>query len=177
MVFLLVSLVSAGEIRQIDIENDFVDKNGLIITVKEQEGIEFNMFDGRHILTIDKIHRKGVDVNAFLFVDGDQKTTYITLSSKRTLKLDLNRDGIGDLFVGFKEFLSEDQAKLVLFYPGQENKGEEISEITGEVVASTPKDINYITWYFGITLAILILALISVLISKRKVKADDKANL
>ncbi|MFH1593054.1 MAG: hypothetical protein ABIB47_06845 [Candidatus Woesearchaeota archaeon] len=172
LLLLLTTIVVAGEIRKIDLEKDLGDKNGLILEVTSGDAIEFDMFDGRHIVTIDKIHQKGVDLDVFLFANRgeDQKVSYMTVSPKRTVKLDFDKDGIGDLYIGFKEFLSEDTAKIIFYNPNIETIQEDnnMEEITGEIIARTPKASNYIHLFFGLTILVLILLVVFFSISEKK---------
>lgn len=161
VLLLLMTIAIAGEIRKIDIEEELGNKDTLFIDIKTGEGLEFDMFEGRHVISVDKMHEKGVDFDIFLFVnkDEDQKVSYMTVSPKRTIKLDFDKDGVGDIYIGFKEFLSENRATIIFYNPLAEiaGDGRRLEGITGETIAKTPGNSKYIHLFFGTTIVILLL--------------------
>jgi len=176
LIFLLcLNLINAGEIKKIDLENS----NRLTIDISVKDGIEFSILGNRHVITIDKITKKGVDLEIFLFIDNDQQVSYITIINNSTLKLDLNEDGKGDLYVGFDRFLSSNSARLIFFRPINQadilqNNDNELKE-PPEVMNGKLIKYNFLTWYLPVVLIILIIILSFILIySKQKEKNKNK---
>ena len=174
MLLISISLTNAGEIRKIDLENN----NRLAIDLLVKEGIEFTMLDNRHIITIDKITNKGVDLDVFLFIDEDQKVSYITVNKNSTLKLDLDKDGKGDLYVGFDKFLSNDGARLIFFRPidqvdALQNNTNNLKEAP-VIIKDKSVKYNFLTWYLPLVLIILIIILSFLLIYSKRKKIKDK---
>lgn len=162
LILLTVSLVFAGTINQIDLDEKITH-----IAITEGDAIEFNLFEGRHVIGIDKIHKKGVDLDVFLFVDGEQRISYITVGEERTLKLDLDKDGKGDLFVGFEQFLIDEGAILKFYLPGEETNN---NQATGLAIKedNNSKEGDLMNWYFGIVILVLtILLIVTITIHKR----------
>lgn len=138
LIGLLLSLilVSAGEVVPIELKLD----DPLTVDLEVSSGVEFNMFDGRHIVNLDKITKKGADLDVFLFVNRgqEQSVSYMTVTPKTTLKLDLDKDGIGDIYVGFSGFI-DNGAKLIFYHPSdKEDKG--LDDTTGAVTVDGIED-------------------------------------
>jgi len=166
---ILVS-VQAGEIRKIDFEGE----NSLIVNIPFQDGVEFDMFNGRHVITIDKITPKGVDLNVFLFVEGNQSIYYVTVKKERSIKLDFDRDGKGEIYIKLNEVREGKIASLLFLtaaapeneLPHRENEG--ISDVTGSIVNSPYS--TAINKLFGFIIGVLVLAFIIILIINRAKK-------
>ena len=173
LLIILVNLVlGEGEIRKIDIEGVDV----MTVDLREGSGVEFSAADGRHIIVTEKIHKDVVDLDVFLFVDGNQKVSYITVSPKRTLKLDLDQDGTGDLYVGFNKVLDSNSARITLFKPTSDitlprNK-EEQDVLTSGITGSPPEENSYVHWLF-LSITIVLLLLIVYFKGKENIKSRE----
>jgi len=165
---LFLNSVSAGEMNRIDMGDDGTTT---YLNLKVGDGIRFYYAGGEHVITLDKVHAKGADLNIFLYVDKDQKTTYATAGLKRSIKLDLDRDGVGDFFISFDGYLIEGGAKLSIFNPVEEIKA--IDDISGRVVVEFPEKNGNLNWFFGVVTGILVFTLLTALILNKKRKSAE----
>jgi len=159
-IILLVGIVSANNKIPLDVN---LEKE-MLVPVLEGDIIEFYLGDARHIINIEKVLPESMDLDIFLFVDEEQKVSYVTVKENRTIKLDLDKDGEGDLFLGFGGHYGD---KTLLFIYNPNSKGS-LTEITGNVVKKTNSinvgEENNNKWYYLVGLLVLIVLLIGTLI-------------
>mgnify|MGYP001611644528 CR=1 FL=1 len=142
-VFFLVALsfsVSAlGEIKKLEVNKG----ETVTVDLKVKDGVELNLMGDRHIITVNKIHYKGADLDIFNFVDTEQKTMYITVNKKQSVKLDLDRDGKGEIYIKLNKFYKYDGpneerldgVSLDFYYPADEEfPPGQLDQVTGDVV-------------------------------------------
>jgi len=89
--------VVAGDVLKLD----FTKQDQYISGLKEGDMTEFYLNGERNIIIVDKIKPDSVDVTAFIAQETNGYPYYTTLSKTKTLKLDVERDDIDDLFVTF----------------------------------------------------------------------------
>jgi len=173
--FIALALVNAGEIKKIDLEG----KETVIVTTKVKDAVEFYMFTGRHIVTVDEITKKGIDLDIFLFVNEEQKLTYVTVNKEHTVKLDFDKDNKGDLYIAYGGYVNDKTAKLIFTKLGP--TGEEIvdkenpvpddqaiSGITGAITKENPVRQSPVTWILLLILTSLAVITISLVIYKKQ---------
>ena len=180
--FFLLSFIlfasAEGELKQVKFER------GEIITVDlgTKEGIEFNLNGGRHIVNVDKITDKGPELDVFLFVDGDQQINYVTINKEQILKLDLDKDGRGEIYVRLKSLFNDntddsgekDMVTLDFFYPSEEDFDN--NQITGAFVQNdvivnkngSSKSVISIILLLVILLGVILIVLNLILSKKNK---------
>ena len=162
------SVGAIGEIRKIDIQKG----QTVILDLGLKEGIELDLYDGRHILNVNKITDKGADLDVFLFVDEDQKISYVTVSKKQNLKLDFDKDGKGEIYVSFNKFLENQRVSLIVYYSKDEDF--ESNEITGEVIAEKDSSTNLLSISVIIaSFIVIILVIFMIVYTKKKKKRKD----
>ena len=181
--FFLLSFIllasARGELKQVEFER------GEIVTVDlgTKEGIEFNLNGGRHIVNVDKITNKGPELDVFLFVDGAQQINYVTINREQILKLDLNKDGRGEIYVKLKSLFKDDtdesgekdMVTLDFFYPSEEDFDK--NQITGAFVQndvvvdekSSSKSVVSVILLLAILLGVILIVL-NVILSKKNKK-------
>ena len=157
-----IPLVLAGDI----IELDFSENNQQLVGFKEGDAAEFFLNGERNIIMVRKIKPTSVDITAFIAQETNGYPYYTTLSKDRTLKIDVERDDIDDLYVGY--FKSDEE--LTYVYLIMEKP--EDSPLTGYNILDKIERENreydkYIIGGFIITLVLLITLII---ISKKKEK-------
>lgn len=165
VLFLLLGtfIVTAGDVLKLD----FTKQGQYIAGLKEGDMTEFYLNGERNVIIIDEIKPNSVDVTAFIALNTRNYPYYTTLSKDRTLKLDVERDDIDDLFVTF--YKSDEDLKHVYLLM----KKPEIIPVTGSVVkdAVTREKRGYDK--FVIASFILVVGLLVFLIFKRKKQKDD----
>lgn len=102
-----VYIVIAGDILKLD----FSEKNQQLVGFKEGDAAEFYLNGERNIIIISKIKPTSVDITVFVAQETNGYPYYTTLSKDRSLKLDVERDDIDDLYVGY--FKSDENLKYV----------------------------------------------------------------
>lgn len=169
IVLMAFSVHALGEIKKVDIEKG----ETVTVDLKVKEGVELNLLDGRHIININKIHKDGADLDIWVFVDGDQRISYVTVNRKQSLKLDLDKDGKGELYVSLNKFFKYDTpyggradgVLLDFYYPADEDF--ESNLITGAVVSEGETIKSVWNTLFVLILLLLILAVLILVITKR----------
>lgn len=165
LIVLLVPLATAlGEIKQLDIEKG----DTITVDFKVKEGVQLNLLGKRNIININKIHKDGVDLDIFVDVDGEQVINYLTVNKKQSVKLDVDRDGRGEMYIDLNKFFNYDDpdgkrsdgVSLDFFYPTEEDFGS--NSVTGNVVKNS--EVSYNSKAF-IRFVIFIVALFAVLIA------------
>lgn len=129
--------------------------------VLEGDMIEFYLNNSRHVINVEKVMPESLDLDIFLFVDEDQRVSYLTASKGKTIKIDVNKDGKSELYLGYAGHFSN--KSLIFFYtPDSENT---LSDITGNVIAENQKteEKSYKLYYLG-GILILVIVLISILL-------------
>ncbi|MBI2498625.1 hypothetical protein HYV88_00110 [Candidatus Woesearchaeota archaeon] len=159
-IILLVGFVSANNKLSLDVN---LEKE-MLVPVLEDDMIEFYLGDARHIINIEKVMPESMDLDVFLFVDEEQKTSYVTVKENRTIRLDLDKDGVGDLFLGYGGHYN-DKTLLLIYNPNAEGS---LTEITGNVVKKTNNisigEENNNKWYYIVGILALVVVLIGTLI-------------
>ncbi|MEK6952900.1 MAG: hypothetical protein AABX29_07850 [Nanoarchaeota archaeon] len=159
-IILLVGLVSANNKISLDVN---LEKE-MLVPVLEDDMIEFYLGDARHIINIEKVMLRSMDLDVFLFVDGEQKTSYVSVKENRTIKIDIDKDGEGDLFLGYGGHYGN---KTLLFVYNPNSEGS-LTEITGGVIKKTNNinigEENNNKPYYIVGILLLIVLLISTLI-------------
>ena len=151
-VLLLSSVVQSGEIMQID----FLVSDRLVLDVPVRDGFSFDLYDGRHVVVVDRITESGADLDIFMFAgEEDQAVQYATAKKDTTVKLDPNRDGEGDVYIKLISIKGNhnDIARLVLF---TQNAIEE-QPMTGGEVAIQLEEKNF-------TPALVFISIIGILV-------------
>ncbi len=153
---LLVSLVFANNKIKVDVSLE----EKILVPVAEKDFVEFYLNNSRHIIKIDKVLNNSLDVAVFLFVDQGQRVSYATLSKGNILKVDLNKDGKGELFLGYGGHFGN-KTLLLMYNP---NLNSTINGITGSVIneKTTPDEKNNNVYYIVSIIAVIII-LISIL--------------
>ena len=156
ILFIVLSsfLVVAGDAFKLD----FTKKDQYIVGLKKGDMAEFYLNGERNVIIIDKIKPNSVDITAFIALNTRNYPYYTTLSSKRTLKIDVERDDIPDLYVGW--YASDEDLKHV--YLAMQKP--EIVSITGASVAEIKREKRaydkYIIGGFIFVVSLLILMII-----------------
>ncbi len=127
-VFLFVTLsaflVEAGDVLRID----FSKQNQYIIGLKVGDMAEFYLNGERNAIIADKIKPYSADVTVFVALNTGNHPQYVTLSNERSLKLDIERDDVDDLYISWYKS-DENYAYLLLKRP-------EITTLTGNIVGN-----------------------------------------
>jgi len=167
LVFLLIaSIVLAGSGKMTNL--DFSKEPLYIYRMFENDGVKFNMLGGDHIIIVDNIKDKGVDLQIHPYYKNyEANVNYVTLNDKAALKLDLDKNGVRDLKVSLAQIYPDKSVKLVF----EQINETYINNLTGRVLNPSPKkfyqDKNFIiAGVVGLVLLIVILSLI--LRKKRK---------
>ncbi|MEK6934253.1 MAG: hypothetical protein AABW46_00060 [Nanoarchaeota archaeon] len=126
-VLLLVGSVLAGEKIYLNVDLEEI----VLVPVSEKDMIEFYLGDHRHGIIIDKENENSLDLDIFLFLDGKQTVSYVSVFNDSIAKIDINKDGKGDLYLGYSGHYANKSLLLV-----KNPKSERIlGDITGSVVA------------------------------------------
>ncbi len=171
---LLVFSASAGEIKELNISKGETQT----IDFKVKDGVEIDMLGGRHIININKIQKDGADLDVWTFVDGDQKTMYVTVNRKQLVKLDFDRDGRGEIYISLNKFYKYDDTdgkradgvSLDFFYPSDDDF--DTNQITGDVVADVEEQGS--NWFGGIGLLIVLIIGVIVVVTAAAFFFDKK---
>ncbi len=158
--FILLStfIVAAGDVLKLDFSN----QNQQLIGLKEGDRAEFYLSGERNVIILDKIKQDSADITVFVALNTNNYPQYITLSRDRSLRLDIERDDIDDLFVSWYKS-DENYAYFLLKKP-------EVTEITGNTIKNTDilrEDRQY-DKYVIIGFIIFVTILIFIIIFKHK---------
>lgn len=156
-IILLVGFVSANSKIKLDVN---LEKE-MLVPVLEDDMIEFYLNDARHIINIEKVMPESMELDVFLFVDEEQKTNYVTVKKGRTIKIDFNKDGKGELYLGYGGHYGN---KTLLFIYNPNSSGT-LTEITGNVIKENgTNEEKSNKWHYMGAILVLIIVLISILV-------------
>jgi len=93
LLFIIPVALAAGQTINLD---DFSKSQLQIVTLGERDRMAFNMLEGEHTIIIDKILNSSADLSIFPYLKDNM---FLTITSKKYIKLDLNRDHIIDLII------------------------------------------------------------------------------
>ncbi len=148
------------------LELDFTEQDQYIAGLKEGDMAEFYLNGERNIIIIRKIKPDSVDITAFIAQETNGYPYYTTLSKDRMLKIDVERDDIDDLFVGFYESDEDlEHAYLLMKKP-------EVTTITGDVVDEIKREKREYDKYIIVGF-VFVVGLLIFLMSKYKNKENE----
>ena len=155
-----LNFVLAGTTYKLDISKE----NNLLIELEEKDRVEFELKDGTHTIIADKVREGKVGLDIFLFIDKQKEQTsfFITIDSKRTLRLDFDKDGNPDLFVGLSKTFGN-KAELILQKPVDVSD----NQITGQTISELPKAKNY-TGFIGVLVGLIVILCVFLIIWNKK---------
>jgi len=170
---LMCGIVSAGESYDL---GSFSDEPTQGIVVGQDDEVRFEMFNATHTIVFDKVNDVGFRFYAFPYMKSNNKMMGFATSRLKSY-LDLNKDNVTDLVVGYysSEFNEEaNQTYVTVLF-----KADDGSMITGNVVdTQTGTGIsteNPFRKYFGVIGAVAFI-LILILIARKsdKVKKGEE---
>jgi len=164
IVLLLIPLVSAGELKTIEITND-----DNLVSLNVRDALAFSYAGGDHRLMVRGIADKGVDLKLFINIQDDKSNEdsilpyYVTLKEKKDIvNLDLNRDNQKDVTV----LVADVSNNKVLINIKKYNEGIPVAEETAKETGNG-LSIGSIIW--TVVLALAAIGLL-ILVLKKKSK-------
>ena len=161
LILVFVILLASSVLANTKIKLDINLEKQMLVPVLENDMIEFYLNNSRHIINIEKVMPESMDLDVFLFVDEKQKISYITVANGKSMKIDIDKSGEGELYLGYGGHYGN-KTLLFVYNPNAEGK---LTEITGGVIKE-----NFVAsegnnkWYYVGAILVLILALISILV-------------
>ena len=155
-------VVEAGD----KLELDFTENHQQIVGLKRGDMAEFYLNGERNVIIIDKIKSNSVDITAFIAQETNGYPYYTTLSRDKTLKIDVERDDIDDLYIGY--YKSDEDLKYVyLIMERPENKNTPTGSVIGRIIREKREYDRYVIAGF-----IFIIGLLSFLLFKYRNKKE-----
>lgn len=161
LILVFVILLASSVLANNKIKLDINLEKQMLLPLSENDMIEFYLNNSRHVINIEKIRPESMDLDIFLFVDENQKTSYITVEKGKSMKIDINKDSKEELYLGYGGHYGN-KTLLFVYNPNAEGK---LTEITGGVIKENPVALEGSNkWYYVGAILVLILALISILV-------------
>lgn len=160
LVLICLSYVFAGTSYKLD----FSEEDTLLFGLEEKDRIEFELNEGTHTIILDKVKEDKIDLDVFLFIDRKEKQTpfYVTINNKKTLRLDLDKDGNSDLLIGLAKTFGN-KAELIFKKPTDVVD----NQITGQTISNIPKSKNY-TGFIGVLIGLIVILCVFLIVWNKK---------
>ncbi len=160
LILICLSYVFAGTTYRLDLSKE----GTLFFGLEEKDRIEFELYDGIHTIILDEVKEDKINLDVFLFIDRKEKQTpfYTTLNKKRTLRLDFDKDGNPDLFVGLAKIF-ENKAELIFKKPISITE----DQITGQTIGELSKSKNY-TGFISVLIGLIVILCVFLIIWNKK---------
>ncbi len=165
LVFILFSFVSVSAGESYDV--DFTEIATQPVYLYQGDEVRFELLGGQHVLILNDVGEASVKLGLGPFIDKPNNTEVFEtiLGLDYILKLDLDKDGTGDLNVALYSIASDGQVHLVL----QDIAGEQtVEDATGVDVGLVEQDSPFTTKTVSlIVIGVLILALVLFLVFRK----------
>lgn len=159
---LFIETVNAGTVYNLDFSTNLVQQ----ITLQNRDAVEFELEGKTHRIMIKEIKYPAVEIASF--IEGAKTPYYAEIDYNNYLRLDFDRDGETDMFVGLRE-AKANEATLVL---KREIKQEGLSFnnfLTGYSVAVGSLEFNLMGLLITIIIIIVGLGIYFILIKNKKI--------
>ena len=160
VLILNLSIVSAGMGKTIFI--DFSLRDDYIVPMQLNDRVAFSLKNGNHTIILDKIDKKAVELDIFLFLKRKHNPYYTFIDKEHSNKIDFERDGEKDLLI---KLISFDDKKAVIQF-----KNLNVNE---EKVEKSISSFIYSFIYYIITI-IIILIIGLIYFNARKTRIDKE---